>query len=42
MHLEANIGRLRETVGWSPAISLEEGLAKTVQWWRENRDRGRP
>lgn len=21
-------------LGWSPTISLEEGLARTVQWWR--------
>ena len=25
---------LRETLGWKPATSLEEGLTKTVQWYR--------
>jgi UDP-glucose 4-epimerase len=40
MHLEADIRRLHDTVGWSPAVSLEDGLARTVQWWRANRDRG--
>jgi dTDP-glucose 4,6-dehydratase len=26
----------RET-GWSPAMSFDEGLARTIQWYRENR-----
>ena len=25
-------------LGWSPAIDLDEGLAQTVAWYRENRD----
>ncbi len=24
---------LREASGWTPKVSLEEGLAKTVDWW---------
>ncbi len=27
-----DIGRIRETLGWAPAHTLEEGLAKTVAW----------
>jgi nucleoside-diphosphate-sugar epimerase len=32
--LVADVGRLREEVGWRPARSLEEGLRDTVEWWR--------
>lgn len=31
----ANTRRLREKLGWSPRISLQEGLTATVDWWRE-------
>lgn len=34
--LTADVRRLREEVGWSPAIDLSEGTARTVAWWREN------
>jgi len=26
--------RLREEVGWQPALGFEEGLAATLRWWR--------
>ncbi|MDT4952904.1 MAG: hypothetical protein QOJ02_1042 [Acidobacteriota bacterium] len=35
MHLEADIARLR-ALGWSARVPLEEGLAKTVEWYRDN------
>lgn len=38
MHLQADIGRLRRAVGWSPRTPLAEGLPKTVEWYREHRD----
>ena len=31
----ADVARLRDEVGWTPQIRLREGLAATVQWWRE-------
>lgn len=31
----ADSSRARETLGWEPRIRLEEGLAKTVSWFRE-------
>jgi nucleoside-diphosphate-sugar epimerase len=31
----ANIKRLREEVGWSPRIEIEEGLRDTFRWWRK-------
>ena len=34
MHLEADIQRLVEAVGWRPTTDLAEGLTKTVSWYR--------
>ena len=28
--------KIRELVGWSPAVSLEEGLRRTIVWYREH------
>jgi CDP-glucose 4,6-dehydratase len=28
--------KLRETVGWEPAVGLEEGIEKTIAWYREH------
>ena len=33
----ANIGKARRLLGWSPEISVEEGLQQSVAWYRENR-----
>jgi nucleoside-diphosphate-sugar epimerase len=35
MHLEADITRLRQATGWSPQITMEEGLRRTVNWFKE-------
>jgi nucleoside-diphosphate-sugar epimerase len=32
--LYADVSRLRDEVGWSPQIGLQQGLADTVAWWR--------
>jgi len=37
MHLQADNRRLREKAGWSPRVSLDEGLARTVEWYRDHR-----
>jgi nucleoside-diphosphate-sugar epimerase len=34
--LEADVRRLREEVGWQPAMPLDEGIARTVEWWKAN------
>ena len=35
MHLEADISRLRQDTGWSPAVGLEAGIAGLIQGLRE-------
>jgi nucleoside-diphosphate-sugar epimerase len=32
--LAADVGRLRDEVGWAPARGLEDGLRETFDWWR--------
>lgn len=34
MHLEADVSRLKVATGWDPRISLEEGIRKTVDWYK--------
>jgi len=38
MELLADVGRLRDEVGWVPRLTLAEGVERTVQWWREQRE----
>lgn len=33
--IEADVKRLRDEVGFRPRFTLAEGMANTVQWWRE-------
>ena len=30
--------RIRTELGWRPSVTVEEGLAKTVQWYLDNED----
>ena len=32
-----DIRRLRDEVGWAPAIDLDRGLEQTIRWWRDGR-----
>jgi nucleoside-diphosphate-sugar epimerase len=34
MHLESDIGALCAATGWAPRVTLEQGLAGTIQWHR--------
>ena len=36
--LVADVRRLREEVGWEPAVSLRDGLRRTLAWWRARAD----
>ena len=33
---QPDIGRARRLLGWEPTIELEEGLARTVEWYRNS------
>ncbi|HSL85027.1 MAG TPA: NAD(P)-dependent oxidoreductase [Thermoanaerobaculia bacterium] len=37
----ADVARTRERTGWRPAVSLDEGLGRTVDWYREALEAGR-
>jgi nucleoside-diphosphate-sugar epimerase len=34
--LVADVHRLRDEVGWSPTLSLEQGIREVVEWWEAN------
>ena len=38
-HRAADTTRAEEMLGWEPQYSLEDGLAETIDWYTENRDR---
>ncbi len=33
-----NCDKIERTLGWSPSVSIEEGMRRTVVWYLENRD----
>jgi len=36
MRLQCDNTKAREILGWHPSIPFEEGLARTIQWFKEN------
>jgi nucleoside-diphosphate-sugar epimerase len=38
MHLQADISKLRRATSWAPKVNIEEGLRRTVSWFRENQE----
>ncbi len=40
--LIADVSRLRDEVGWRPAIELAEGLDGVIAWWREHSEQTQP
>ena len=32
---DGDINRAKEVLNWEPKVSLEEGLLKTINWYRE-------
>ncbi len=37
----ADIGKARQTLAWSPAVNVEEGLRRSVEWYLSNREMAR-
>lgn len=37
----ADISKAKSVLGWRPEVSLEEGLSRAVEWYRENRELAR-
>lgn len=37
MHLEACAAKLKKIVGWQPCVSLQEGIARTIAWYSQQR-----
>ena len=36
MHLQADMSRLQSATGWHPEVSLHDGLAQSIAWFREH------
>ena len=36
VHLEADITRLTNAISWRPLVDIDEGLKRTVEWFRKN------
>jgi nucleoside-diphosphate-sugar epimerase len=31
-----DIGKAEALFGWKPGVSLDDGIADTIRWWRAN------
>lgn len=39
--IEADINRLQTSTGWAPRFDLKNGIADTIEWWRNELDNNR-
>ncbi len=39
MESKTNIEKIKDEIGWAPKISLEEGLIKTISWYKKNMEK---
>jgi nucleoside-diphosphate-sugar epimerase len=37
--LLADSSLARKVLGWEPAVTLEQGLIKTIEWFKQNKGR---
>ncbi|MFN2233336.1 MAG: nucleotide sugar epimerase, partial [Anaerolineales bacterium] len=35
---QADVSKARKLLGWKPNIGLDEGIARSIAWYNENRD----
>ena len=40
-HICLEAGKIREQLGWEPTVTLEEGVARTIEWYRRTGGVGR-
>ena len=40
MHLESDIDKISNEIEWTPAVKIDEGLKKTIDWFKSNLDTG--
>jgi nucleoside-diphosphate-sugar epimerase len=38
MHRLLDCSKARDVLGWQPAVTVEEGMRRTVEWWNANKD----
>jgi nucleoside-diphosphate-sugar epimerase len=34
---QPDIGRARRLLGWEPVVDVEEGLRRTIEWYRQSK-----
>ncbi len=38
-HIEPDISKIKELIGWKPRVGLEEGIERTIKWYKDNMDK---
>ena len=38
MHFYSSINKIKKAINWEPKWTLEDGINKTIQWWKNNRE----
>lgn len=37
-HFYSSIEKIKQTIGWTPQVKIEDGLNLTIEWWKNNRE----
>jgi len=40
MHLEADIEKISNQIDWMPMVGIDDGLEKTINWWKSTHETG--